>query len=645
MPHKHSERNIFFLYEVAQVDAYERYLDAHPDVAREEHLVIPSSLQIEYALTKKGIPFRSGRAYRPKDISRFALAEEWNAAVFDSDEWKWFQYRRISLSQIFFLNVQDYILRLLYYGTILENILVGHPTVQRLIVFPSSHSLALENAAPSVTATRVQPLLRKLLRAVVACATLIGSARGIEVMVSEPPVRAPQAWHRRHIAAFKRVMMEGGITLYNIALTLAKPRGTPRILASDYWRNMAPIMSQLSRGELMLFDRSEVFKAGWKNVWRSRIRLFNFSSFSIRDRAKARAEAQQAFDEQWRTLRDQLPSYIYSSFSLRPLMFEMFEELITHVVPQTLCDIDGAYALLTRIAPDIVFLRASVSLQTHFDILAQVARACDIRSLELQHGLENLGPGSYSKRHSAEHIAVYGPAIQDEFVALGYPREKIPIVGSPRFDDYHRTANSTAAKATGKGLIMLCIGTLVGVESAEDEYLLEDYYMAIASALEKIPNSSVVIKLRPGSTHEQFYRSTIERIFARVPHTIVQYEPFSELFATTDAVVSYYSTTVLEALKFGKPTVVYSGEPREEAMTRYHFTRYAKAEALLIAYSQKELDKAFRLLVEDAALFTRVSERAAAVLEQLHAFDGKASERIIALIERLARGQSRRPSL
>ena len=606
MPKKQSERNIFFLYELAHIDAYTHFLAENPKMRKEGYLIIPSGLEMEYALAEKGIPFRSCREYRPSDISRFRLAEEWAVEMLDSPQWEWFQYRGIALTQMFFLNMQDYILRLLYYGTILENMLVRHPAVHRLIVFPSSHSLAASSVEAPV---RGQPLLREHIVAVVACARLIGRQRGVEVVISHATAPMKKARFHRFVFACKRALLELGIDLYNISIGLLRPRGTPRILASDYWRNITPILSQLPQGELMLFDRTEALKAGLKNLWRYRVRLFNFSSFSIRGRKKARREAQRLFNKRWHELRrNGLPECSFSGFTLRPLIVEAFEELFTNVALQALCDIDGAYTMLEKLAPDIVFLRASVSLQTHFYILAQVARAVGIPSLELQHGLENLGPGSYSKRHSAEYIAVYGQAIQDEFFALGVPRENIPIVGSPRFDAYKKESSiANQNHSEKKDFSVLCVGTLVAVESAQDEHDLEDYYVAIARALEKIPNSSVVIKLRPGPARERFYREVIGRVFARVPYTIVQAEPLPSLFASVDAVVSYYSTFVLEALQFGKPTVVYSGEPREEAMTRYHFTQYAEAGGLLTAYTQNELEDAFGSLASDIALRERLA--------------------------------------
>ena len=639
MPETQNEKNIFFLHELEHIDACARFLDEHPQVREEGYLIVPLGLEIEYALTEKGIPFRSGREYRPQDNSRFRLSREW-AERFDGEEWKWFQYRGVELSQIFFFSIRRYVLYLLYYATILDNLLTRHSTARRLVVFPSSHSL---QTVPSKKThhIRQQPLLRQELVALVACARLIGAQHGVEIVVPQATVSAKRIRFDRFVFALKRTFLEWGIDVYNIVIGFLRPRSTPRILASDNWRNIEPIMGQLPQGELLLFDRTEALKARLKNIWRSRIRLFNFNSFSIRDRENVRAETERSFVEQWHDIRNNtFPEYSSGNFSLRPLLLEAFEEIFTNLVPQILRDIDGAHALLKKLSPDIVFLRLTASEQTHFYILSVVARTFGIPSLELQHGLEYLGPGSTSDRHSAEHIAVYGQVVQDEFVALGFPREKIHVVGSPRFDGYAKEVSGAIhARSKKKGISVLCVGSFVGVESFQDEYDLEDYYATIARALEKIPNSSVVIKLRAGPARESFYRTAIDIIFARVPHTIAMHESLPELFASTDVVVSYYSTFILEALQCSKPTIVFSVHSLEQKMQRFHFTKYAEAGGLLIAYTQEDLEKAFRSLAPNTTLHDRLTERAKNVLAQFHLLDGGASERVVALVEQLSRKQ------
>ena len=618
---------IILLYELGHVEKLERFWRERLEDGTES-LVVALTPNLETALKKRNIHYSSGCDYRPLDTNRFILAEKWTSEIFESPDWKWFQYRDIQLSRMYSFSLQLYFVQLLYYATIVDNLFVKYPNIRRLVIFPS-----LQSVPP-----RGRALEYERIAAVVACAKLIGIRNGIEVIVPEV-IRHQGLATDTFIFSLKRFFLEFGINIWNTCVSILRPLGTPRILASDYWRNIAPIISSLPRGELILFDRGEIFKAGLRNIWHFRIRLFHFSSFSIRRRETQRAEAQKLFEKQWGPLRDHgLPECSFHGFSLRPLLAKALDGIILREASKALRDIDGAYEMFKTLAPDIIFLRASVSAQIHFFILAMVARTSGIPSLELQHGLEYLGPGSISKQHSAEYVAVYGQIVQDEFAALGFPREKFPIVGSPRFDAYKKEAALARREHREKaGISVLCIGFVVDMEWFYDDYDLKDYYSAIAQALEKVPNSLAVIKLRPGPFHENSCRSMINRIFARVPYTIVQYEPLSELFASADIVISYYSTVILEALQFSKPTIVFSAQQMEKEYIHFHFARYADSGGLIIADTQEELEAACSSLAGDSDMRARLTRGAEETVKQFYRFDGRASERIVELIERLAR--------
>ncbi len=619
---------VFLLYEVGHIKELERFWREQPQESGS--LVVALTPFVEEVLVKKGITFVSGRNYRPADMGRFLEAESWVARMADSPQWKWFQYRDVSLSQLFSFSIQFYLVQLLYYGTSIENIFIKHPSVRRLVVFPSFQTVPLKGRA----------LARKQIEAIVACARLVATRHGVEVIVPRmTPAHIKRADVGRYYFTLKQAFAEAGMWLFNVFITFARPRGAPRILASDYWRNIAPVMSQLPHGELILFDRTEALNAGIRNLWRFKVRLFNLNSFPVRHRSAEQAETQKRFEEQWRDLRKNgLPECSAGGTSLHPMLAEMLDEIILHETPLMLRNIDSAYEMLQTLAPDIVFLRVSVTTQTHFAILAMVARALSIPSLELQHGLEYLGPGSISKHHSAEYVAVYGRVIQDEFAALGRPREKTPIVGSPRFDVYKNEAAAVQHDAGGADAIsILCIGYGVGVEWFYDDYEMEDYYAAIARAVQNIPNASVVIKLRPGEFRESDCRSVIERIFAHVPHTIAQYEPMSELLSAADVVFSYYSTVVLEAMQFGKPVIAYSAQTMEKEQIRFHLTRYADRGGLIIAETPAEIEAACRSLAGDPAVRRSFERGAKEALAEFHLFGGRASERIVELIKTLAK--------
>ena len=95
--------NLFFLYRLEHIDACMRFLNEHPQVREEGYLIIASGVELERALIKRGIPFHSGRAYRPVDRVRFQQAEKWTTEILESSNWKWFEYRGVALTQTFYL--------------------------------------------------------------------------------------------------------------------------------------------------------------------------------------------------------------------------------------------------------------------------------------------------------------------------------------------------------------------------------------------------------------------------------------------------------------------------------------------------------------------------------------------------------------
>jgi len=625
---QNTPHTIFLLYEKGHIEELEHFWREQPSM-RTNSLVIATSPEIESLLSEHNIAFVSGRDFRSLDSSRFTLSEEWTASVLKSSEWEWFQYREISLSEIFFFPIQYCLIQAIYYGTIIQKICRAYPTMQRMVIFSSLQGIPLKG----------RPLDRVRVAATVDCARLIGAQYGFVVTVPEK-----QNIHQTRASflyAAKQFFLECSIRLWNTVISLSRSRGAPRILASDYWRNIAPILSSLPYGEFVLFDRGEALKAGFANMWRYRMRLYNFDSFSGRSSRRMRSETQHMFEKRWQSIRqnNKLPECSFGGVSLRQLLTGILDDLILNEAPKALQKIDGAYALLTKLTPDIVFLRTSFSTQSHFYILALTARAMGIPSLELQHGLEYLGPGSISKNHTAEYVAVYGKLVQDEFAALGLPREKYPIVGSPRFDSYLGKASKAAnERPSGKEMSVLCIGFTSDSECMFDDYDVRDYYAALARALEKIPGSSVVIKMRPGSPQES--RSAVGAIFARVPHTIAQHEPLTELFAAVDVVFSYYSTSVLEALQFNKPTIIFSPQPMEKVQIRFHFTQYEAMNGCVIADTQEDLEAACRSLANDSASRDRLAQGAGEAISRFHKFDGRASERIVELIKRLSSKQN-----
>lgn len=629
-----NDRNILFLSELRHIDACERFLDTHPDVREEGYLLIPLDAEVDYALTKKGIAFQSGKDYRTPDTAHVILGEEWTSSIFESEQWSFFIYRGVSLGQLYFLQLQGYLSRVLYYVDIVSNVIAKHPRARRLIVFPS----------PRERPAMERCLTGYMINAVVDVVTTLSEQSGKEILVPQESHSA-RVQNRHTLFILKRMLFGWGISVLNTVTALVRRPQRIRILASDHWSNLAPALHYLDSAEVIFTDRQEMFRAGIANMWKFRMRFLHLDAFSPRISGEQKP-AQELFIREWQSVqaRSDWSEFSFRGFSIQPLLVRALDSIVKESFAKTPKDIDDAHALVARLKPHVVMLRATVSSQTHFSILAQVAHTQGIPSVEMQHGIMYLGPGSMDKRHSAEFIGVYGRFVQNEMKLEREEKSTPIIIGSPRFDVYARLKKSTktgGAKEIQKNTF-LCIAPLVFLEASTDSYDVVEYFRVIASALQKIPNAHAILKLRAGPNRDPFLRTTIQTLFEGIPYTIAQFEPLSDLYPQADVVISCYSTAALEALQCGKPLVYLGLCSLDNMMGLHHFLKYVEEGAMRIASSKKELE---HILVELANPMARkdLSEKAIAFLTREYAFDGKASERTAQFIETVVKKGSGQP--
>jgi len=621
-----NEKHIIFLSELKHIGMLSGFLAKHVDLQKEGYLAVSLDAEIEHALIEKGIPFRSGRDYRTRTAEPMTLGEEWLTTLFDDERWKFFSYRGVSLSRLYFFPIQAYLTPLIYYFDIVANVLARHSGLARCIVFPST----------TVVPPRGFCLEVHSIKTVVDVVAYLAAKNGIEALIPEiaPPVRAQTS-----AASFKakQTLFSLGLGLLNTAVSYARRKRSLRILASDYWDNLAPYLKTINSAEVFLLDRRQAFHAGIFNIWRFRMRFVHMDAYAS-GASSERDTALKKIIETWQSIKkgSAMPAFLFRGFSLQPLIVKALDTIVADVASHVLKDIDDTYELLARLKPDVVELRSTMSGQTHFVILARVAREMGIPSLEMQHGIEYYGPGSMDRRHSAEHMGVYGLLTQRE---LQTAEDSITthVVGSPRFDVYASIAETYRAKPTAShaGLTVLCIAPPIKPGTI-DTYDIEEYFSAIAAAARGATNVSVVIKLRAGYSRQSFYETTLSRAFEGVPYAIAQFEPLAGVFSQADIVVSHYSTTTLEALQCGKPLIYFGVSPGFERMAEYHLAPYAQNGALVISKTREELTRNMHTLAKDPKAREHMSRAATVFLEKEYAFDGKASERAAALITLLA---------
>jgi len=618
-----------FLYKPEQVEQLPALLERVP--VGEAYELIACDLGIEFLLEKRGIPFVSVKEFRttPSYIS-LRYAKELGENIFNSPSFAFFSHRGINLARLSTPTLQYYLTRLLYNFDIAAGALeAGY---SRAVLFePSGEDEPLAGAV----------LELYNLRAFFDAVAAVCAQRGITLDAVRAPrqksLRQERFARQRFIA--QRALFGSCIRALNVFVRAAVPEKKIRILASEYWKNLSPLMRELPEAEVLLVDRAESFAAGWGAILRYRMRFVHGKDFLGKGaRREARLKAEK-FKKEWEKARQDNRAFMSASvrgYRLTPLLEPALDKIFK-ASEEVLRDIDGTWAMLEKLKPDAVIVRASVSAQTHFAVLCEVARLLGIPSIEVQHGVFSVGQETLSGDHAAEFIAEYGPLERRMWGAHGYaPRSTCIDVGSPRFDAY-RTPEP--ARPQSNRFTVLHIAPQLTPGEWMDSYDVLSFFETMASAAREVPAIHAVVKLRSGDAESAFFQEAVERAFKGVPHEIAAQEPLIHLFPRVDAVVSCHSTAILEGLLARRPVLLDATLPVHAQLFPADFGPHLNAAALLCAASTQELAATLRQLATHPHERAAQVERASAFMRENYLFaDGKSSKRLADFIRSLRRG-------
>jgi len=626
-----NKRTVLFLSEIGHVPRAEKFIAEHPDLNTDGYMLVALDSIIELELARKGIPFISGRGFRTRDTEPMVLAEKWATRIFTHTQWSFFAYRGVSFARVYFFPLQIHLAGVLYYTDIIAGVFETHPSLRRCILF------AFGDAVP----VRGSSLLGQDYAVFAVAAGSVARAFGKEVLMIGD---TPQATPMLHSVTFKvkRGLFSLALKVLNTLVVAVRRPKKVRILAYDYWRNIAPILSVAPSFEVLMLERMEAFAAGFKNIFNYRMGFLQLDSYVTRESAR-RKEAKTLFAQRWEELNKSF-DFSFATFrgvSHAELLRGALEVCVNDAIYRSLRTVDTTFALLRRVKPEVIVLRISSSfLQPQFPILAQVARATGISALEIQHGLNYYGPGTPSKFHNAEYLGVYGQLSASELTSSGSGiGTTAVIIGSPRFDSYNSTVSRSRERNPEDPLSVMVMAPSPCLGTQLDTYDVEEFFETIAVAIKKIGGMTVTIKLRPGTDDQLFYRPLITKVFEGVPHSVVDAPSLAELLTQSDIAVSCYSTAALEAMICGVPLINLALSPAEAMMSKYHFAQYAATGAMEIAYTEEQFETALRRLAADPEMRAELRSKSEVFLKKNFLFDGSASQRVVALIESLSKSR------
>lgn len=594
-------------------------MDAACQWAQHGGHVVALDFWVEKELIKRGAPYIARREF----FDPGGAEEEWWLLAQDiAREWyrlphmKYFQHSGVRIAEALEPMMEAYVSRLFYYVRIYSALKDAYPSAYLRIPSPFSQD------APTVG-----PLASFERWAVIDAAKMAG----LKVSVLGERAVVP----RRHL--FPRATWKSILTrLYNSVLFFV-PRRQLKIYASEYWHNIAPVISQINDTELVLMESGELQKISWRQIFKHRIRV-QHPADTIRGAERREAlRISKEFTKQWETAGTEVALYLAharSELDWQPVL-SAFRHLHTYSA-RVVADIDALRRIMEKEKPNVVLQRASIGgRQHHFFLMARVAAQLHIPTIELQHAAAYIDPRSVHSRIETDILAAYGPYTAERYASIGYAHKKIVPVGSPRFDIHHDARKRALRK--GKELLedlaldvrrpVLFVtvpfsGSIVS-PIILDSFELGTFFADVRAAQSATVGLQILFKFRNNSELE-LARGCIHELFP-ADVAITCDRNLLALLCASDAALCGNSTVMYEILLSEKPLILYPWK----VWDRYMKDIYARAGP--VPENVTELSDILAHLFFDPQYREQLIVRGKSFLKG-YAFDGKAVERTIALL-------------
>jgi len=606
-------------YEPTHADALKR---CSVQLKNEGHeaIIVTFDQELEWLLAQANISFISSREYRRCErVQNLECAERFVSEI-RTRHLSVLNYRGVALEAVLGFPLQVYFQKWFYFAEALGEMLERETPDKVYICAPYFSPQIEENTFLHYNNEAPVICLRTL------CVEREVPCEVIAALVTPRPQKA-RIWD---------FILCAGLNSFNVLMGLLQREGDIRIFASEYWRHIAPVFEELPHSTLTLYDRKEIKHLPIRTIIRHRIRFVHASKHLSSDALERVNEAVENLNTIWKSQKVILLRELrtYHGCDLSTVLSVIINDLMTYQLRPILIDVERMYALFQRVHPHIVLLRVSMGIQSHFPILAHVARELGIPAIELQHGLELLAPGSLSRRHLVEYMALYGELVRQEMLHAA-PGPKFSVVGSLDFDTlYAAPVLPESDENTNEEIV--CIAPDIFFSAAYDTYDAYAYFCAVAAAA-RTAGMRVRIKLRNASSRQFFYREAVRRAFEGIPHTVLQDKPIADVCRGAQLAVSCYSTAALELLICGLPTVLAAITPAEDHFTSFHFSQYVQAGALKIARTSDELSSIIVELSRNKPARRTLQKGIKRFLNSAYAFDGHAARRLAALMRALAK--------
>lgn len=293
------------------------------------------------------------------------------------------------------------------------------------------------------------------------------------------------------------------------------------------------------------------------------------------------------------------------------------------------CDFDLGWALeplmraIDKIKPDL-FLAIEVNY-----ILRNAVRYCKqkgIPSMIVQHGTPNSHSLHAFAPFEGDVFAAWGEFSKDFLVGNGVDGKKIVLTGGVPFDrtislkpDKYKIAKKLEISSDKKWVIFTTQGVGPGGVPTGEEIKIG--ISEIAKESLKYPDVQLIFQVHPSQDIEN-----VRKLMSGVKGSdaiVVKYKDTEELMKVSYGVITFFSTTALDAVIMGKPLILINLEDDKD------FLPFVKMDAAFGAYSKEEIPVIFKEFLENGGKSKANLKKAAEYVNFKN--DGRALERVMEL--------------
>ncbi len=262
----------------------------------------------------------------------------------------------------------------------------------------------------------------------------------------------------------------------------------------------------------------------------------------------------------------------------------------------------------------------------------------NIRVVEVQHAVIS----SYSsylytdkkmKKALPDITCVYGMKAYEQLTKKSiYDENEVAVTGSPRYDVLFNLKNLYSKEAFKKkyGItpdkkIVLWTTQTQGLKWEENRRNCQ----AVFTAMKNLGNAVLVIKQHPGEKkrHTKFIKKEARKYRCENVVFVPANSDTYEAIFSCDLMITRHSTTGLEAVAMGKPVILLNLSGEADGVD------YVEEGVAKGVYSGEDLKPAIEKLLKDDSELAANRERY--IEQELYRIDGKATERVAALIEKI----------